>query len=96
MPWAWAYYPDRLRVSALMDQVVRDHTGQEIADLNDLLIGREGMVEQIILDIGGFLGLGTKLVAVDYRPLKVTDRGIVYNVTKEELVKRPTFHYGEK
>ncbi len=96
LPWAWAYYPDRLRVSALMDQVILDQSGQENADLNDLLIGREGTVEQIILDIGGFLGLGTKLVAVDYRPLKVTDRGIVYNVTKEELLRLPAFHYGEK
>ena len=60
-----------------------------------MLIGAEGKVEQIILDAGGFLGLGRKLVAVPFLPIKITDRGIVYSITKEQLLKSPAFHYGK-
>ena len=60
------------------------------------MISREGSVEQIILDVGGFFGMAEKLVAVPYRPLKITDLGIVYNITKEELQKSPPFSYGKE
>ncbi len=60
------------------------------------MIGKEGKVEQIILDVGGFLGIDEKLVAVPFRPLKVTDLGIVYHITKEQLERSPAFAYEKR
>jgi sporulation protein YlmC with PRC-barrel domain len=96
IPWAWEYYPERLRVSALLDRGVLNNTGQEVAELSELMISPEGRVEQIILDAGGFLRIDEKLVAVPFKPLKITDLGIVYNITKEQLQKSPVFSYGGK
>jgi sporulation protein YlmC with PRC-barrel domain len=88
-PWEWGYYPERLRVSALLDEGLLNDKGDEVADLEDLMIDLEGRVELMILDVGGFSGMAEKRVAVPYRPLKITDLGIVYNITKERLQESP-------
>jgi sporulation protein YlmC with PRC-barrel domain len=90
-PWAWGYYPERLRVSALLDEGLLNDKGDEVADLEDLMIDPKGRVELIILDVGGFSGMAEKRVAVPYRPLKITDLGIVYNITEEKLRESPAF-----
>jgi sporulation protein YlmC with PRC-barrel domain len=95
-PYEWEYSPERLRVSALLDQGILNDKGEEVADLDDLMISPEGKVEQIILDVGGFFGMAEKLVAVPYRPLKVTDLGIVYNIMKEQLQKSSAFSYEKR
>jgi sporulation protein YlmC with PRC-barrel domain len=95
-PWGWEYSPERLRVSALLDQGILNNTGEEVADLDDLMISLEGKVEQIILDVGGFFGMPEKLASVSYRPLKVTDLGIVYNITKEQIQVSPAFSYEKR
>jgi len=95
-PWEWEYFSERLRVSALLNRGILDSTGQEVADLDDLMISPEGRVKRIILDVGGFLGIGVKLVAVPFRPLKITDLGIVYSITTEQLRKSPAFRYEKR
>jgi len=90
-PWEWEYFPERLRVSVLLGRIVLNNNGHEVADLDDLMITPEGRVEYILLDVTGFLGTAEKLIAVPFRPLKITDLGIVYNITKEQLQKSPSF-----
>ncbi len=42
----------------------------DVGEINDVLISRDGQVEAVLLDIGGFLGLGEKTVAVSMDSLK--------------------------
>jgi sporulation protein YlmC with PRC-barrel domain len=84
-PWEWEYFPERLRVSAILNRGVLNNKGEEVGEMDDLIINRNGKAEQIILSVGGFLGIDEKLVAMPFKPLKVADLGIVYNVSREEL-----------
>lgn len=43
----------------------------DIGEISDLLLSRDGDVKAVILDIGGFLGIGEKTVAVDMSQLKI-------------------------
>jgi len=95
-PWEWEYYPERLRISAILNRIVLNDKGEEVGEVDDLIIDRKGKVEQIILSVGGFLGLDEKLVVMPFKPLKITDLGIVYNVGKQGLKDRPAFRYGGK
>jgi sporulation protein YlmC with PRC-barrel domain len=95
-PWEWEYFPERLRVSAFLNRTVLNNTGDEVGETDDLIINRNGKAEQIILSVGGFLGIDEKLVAMPFKPLKVTDLGIVYNVSREELKSLPGFSYEKK
>ena len=53
----------------------------------------KGKVEEIILSVGGGLEIEAKLVGMPFKPLKITDMGIVYNVSRQELKNRPGFSY---
>jgi sporulation protein YlmC with PRC-barrel domain len=92
-PWEWEYFPERIRISVILNREVLNNRGDEVGEIDDLIINRSGNVEQIILSVGGFLGIDEKLVAMPFKPLKITDMGIVYNVTREELQNLPAFSY---
>ncbi|MGB5556530.1 MAG: PRC-barrel domain-containing protein [Paracoccaceae bacterium] len=42
----------------------------DVGEINDVLISTEGEVKAVLLDIGGFLGMGEKTIAVDLNNLK--------------------------
>ncbi|WP_425051246.1 PRC-barrel domain-containing protein [Psychromarinibacter sp. S121] len=42
----------------------------DVGEINDIIIGDDGEVKAVLLDIGGFLGIGEKTVAVDMSQLK--------------------------
>jgi sporulation protein YlmC with PRC-barrel domain len=92
-PWTWEYFPERLQVSALLNRAVWNDEGDTVGDLDDLIISLRGKVEKIILSVGGFFGIQAKLVALPFKPLKITDMGTVYNVTEQELKNLPEFSY---
>jgi sporulation protein YlmC with PRC-barrel domain len=95
-PWEWEYFPERIRMSAVLNREVLNDKGEGVGEVDDLIINRSGKVEQIILSVGGFLGIDEKLVAMPFKPLKVTDMGIVYNVSREDLKNLPGFSYEKK
>ncbi len=68
---------------------------ENIGDVNDLVIGKEGDVESIIIGVGGFLGIGEKNVAMEFDKIewaeKDGDRWIVVAGTKDELNALPAF-----
>lgn len=43
---------------------------QDIGEVNDVLLGRDGTVDAVLVDIGGFLGIGERQVAVDMAQIK--------------------------
>lgn len=83
-----------VRADLLIDQVVRNDRGQEMGSVDDLIMSRRGRIKKVILEIGGFLEVGYRLVAVPFRSVQIDEKGDVrYKVTKEQLEKHPSFHY---
>jgi sporulation protein YlmC with PRC-barrel domain len=82
----------------LIGETVYNGTGEDaenIGDVNDLVVGKEGDVESIIIGVGGFLGMGEKNVALEFDKIewaeKDGDRWIVVAATKDELNALPAF-----
>ena len=44
---------------------------RSIGEVNDLLIGPDGRVQQVIIDVGGFLGVGERPVTLAWQDLKI-------------------------
>lgn len=44
-------------------------TWQDVADIKDILIGQDGQMSAIVLDAGGFLGMGEREVRIDVNQL---------------------------
>ena len=80
---------------------VQNSSGETIGDINDLVFDRSGHISTVVLGVGGFLGMGEKVVAVPYSALTFaagTDgaRIIVVPLNKESLEQAPAFKAIEK
>ena len=40
---------------------------ENIGDVNDIVLGKDGKSEAVVIGVGGFLGIGEKNVAIDLR-----------------------------
>ena len=87
-PWAWEYFPERIRLSALLDRAVLNEEGYEVGTLEDLIITQKGKVKEVILSVGRFL---EKRVAIPFQPLKITELGVVCDVTQAQLKALPEY-----
>jgi sporulation protein YlmC with PRC-barrel domain len=82
------------RASQMVDHAVYNQRGEELGEVDDLIMSRNGKIKKVILLIGEFLQTGKRLVAVPFESLKGSDEGhIVYNATKEQLKRDPRFSY---
>src|SRR6201996_339357 len=58
------------RASKLGGVNVYNEANEKIGDINDVILDKVGKVENVILGVGGFLGMGEHYVAVAYDKLK--------------------------
>src|ERR1700712_97810 len=58
------------RGSKLVGVNVYNDANEKIGDINDVILDKAGKVENVILGVGGFLGMGEHYVAVAYDKLK--------------------------
>ena len=85
------------RASKVIGSSVVNEDNEVIGKIDDLLVSPDGKEPYAVLSIGGFLGMGTHLVAVPYETLKSTDDKIVLpGGTKNSLRMLPEFKYASK
>jgi sporulation protein YlmC with PRC-barrel domain len=86
------------RVTRLLGRELQNPQGEPIGQVEDLIITTNDNVVQVIVSVGGFLGVGEKLVAISYEGLHIDPQKgiIVYDATQQELLEQPEFHYQEK
>ncbi|WGD30000.1 PRC-barrel domain-containing protein [Ancylobacter sp. WKF20] len=81
--------------SDLMGTAVVTSNDESLGSISDVVIDRDGSIVAAVIDVGGFLGIGAKPVAVSFDSLTPTptDNGqkIVVALTKEELNSAPEF-----
>lgn len=87
--------PSEQLVSNLMDVTVENSAGDELGDVNDLVIGKDGNLTGVVIGVGGFLGVGEKNVAVPYNSvaMKMQDEELVgvLDTTKSDLESAPDY-----
>jgi sporulation protein YlmC with PRC-barrel domain len=87
-----------LRVSQLTGQNVVNEKNESVGKLDDIVIGEDRSI-YAILQVGGFLGLNSRLVAVPYESLKIQEEnGKVQKIalpgaSRDELKRLAEFRY---
>jgi hypothetical protein len=82
------------RASKVIGSNVVNDANQTIGEISDLLVSSDGKQPYAVLSIGGFLGMGTRLVVVPYDTLKFSDKKVLLpGGTKEGLKMLPEFKY---
>jgi sporulation protein YlmC with PRC-barrel domain len=84
-----------MSASDYIGKTVYDQNGNNIGDVNDLIVSGDGNIEAVILGVGGFLGIGEKDVAVNTQAVQMVQDGdtqrLVVQSTKEALEAAPTY-----
>jgi hypothetical protein len=82
------------RASKVIGNSVLNDANETIGKIDDLLVTRDGKEPYAVLSVGGFLGMGTRLVVIRYDSLKFADDKITLPVgTKDGLKMLPAFQY---
>lgn len=90
-----------VRASKLIGTAVYNDRDEKIGSVDDLVLGKDNKADEVIVSVGGFLGMGTKLVSVPYTQLRLGDtknasssnKVVMPGATKESLKTQPDFHY---
>lgn len=81
------------RISELIGKPVYNPQGQKIGRVDDFVIQRDRVLMTIV-NVGGFLGIGGRLIAIPYSSLQMTPKGMVLpGASKQAVGKLPAFHY---
>src|SRR5947208_15143846 len=64
--------PGQIRATQMDGSTVYDTQNQKVGDVKDIILDRDGKVAAVVLDVGAFLGIGGKNVAVSMNDLKIT------------------------
>ena len=82
------------RASKLIGSSVYNDQQEKIGSIDELLVGQNHDVDGVVLSVGGFLGVGSKLVKVPYTELHVKGSEIVMpGATKEQLTHMPDYKF---
>lgn len=85
-----------LTVDELTSATVYDRLNERVSDIRDVQLSSEGQeVVAVLIDVGGFLGLGARTVAVDIDEIEIQadperdDLRVYLDMTREELEDLP-------
>ena len=78
---------------------VRSPTDEDMGHIVDVIVDRAGVVRAAVIDFGGFLGVGSRKIVVDWNALhfgRVADKGesITLELTKEQVMAAPEYKEG--
>ncbi|WP_340109896.1 PRC-barrel domain-containing protein [Pikeienuella sp. HZG-20] len=70
---------------------------QNVGEIDDLIVNNDGRIKDVIVDVGGFLGMGEKAVLLPFDDVKVMqmeggdDLRVIVSKTREELDAMPIY-----
>ncbi len=83
---------NQFRASKMLGSTVYDVHNRDIGSVKDLIIDRDGRVAAAVVDVGTFLGMGGKYVAVPLSDIKTDNNRLTLDMTKEQLKQAQDYH----
>ncbi len=87
--------PVSFLTTKMIGVTVRNAAGDSVGKIDDLLITDGGTLRAVVIDVGGFLGLGSKLIAVEPGALVLRPGGdrfsAVLNMGKDAVAAAQPF-----
>jgi sporulation protein YlmC with PRC-barrel domain len=88
--------PDEMRASKIVGGTVYDVQNRNIGSVKDLILGKDGKVDKVVLDVGSFLGMGGKHVAVPLSDIKTDNNRLTLDRSKEQLQQMAEFRLEDR
>jgi len=85
-------------VQAVLGKDVRSSTDEDMGRLVDVVVDRDGQPRAAVIDFGGFLGVGSRKIAVDWAALnfvRAAAKGVItVELSRDQLKAAPEFKEG--
>jgi hypothetical protein len=85
----------RMNVGSVLGIEVRTSTERNVGRIIDLLAAPNGGVEAVVVEFGGFLGIGTRKIAVEWSALRVDKDGqhlvAIIHIPRDQLRSAPDY-----
>lgn len=82
------------RASKLIGAPVYNDQDERVGTIDDLIVSLDRKVTYAVVSVGGFLGIGKRLVAIPVEQLRTgKDKVVLPGATKEALKALPEFQY---
>jgi PRC-barrel domain len=82
-------------VTSILGKKVQGPKGEDLGRVVDVLADANGRVQVAIIDFGGFLGVGSRRIAVDWPLLRFDpaggDKSLILSVSREKLQSAPEY-----
>ena len=80
----------------VLGREVRSAADEDMGRIVDVIVDRAGSVRAAVIDFGGFLGVGSRKIVVDWNALhfgRVADKSdsITLDLTKEQVIAAPEY-----
>jgi hypothetical protein len=87
-------------VEGVLGREVRSATDENMGRIVDVLVDRAGQVRAAIIDFGGFLGVGSRKIAVDWNALHFPPPGkagehVALELTRDQVKAAPAYQEGK-
>ena len=87
-------------VRGILGNEVRSAANEDMGRVVDVLVDGHGVTRAAIIDFGGFLGVGSRKIAVDWKALHFVPTankryGIVLELTREQVKPAPEYKEGQ-
>jgi PRC-barrel domain len=83
----------------ILGRDVRSPKDEDMGRIVDVIVDRQGMVRAAVIDFGGFLGVGSRKIVVDWNALHFNDvakknDSTTLDLTKEQVMAAPEYKDG--
>jgi sporulation protein YlmC with PRC-barrel domain len=84
-------------IESILGKEIYSVTNEDMGRIVDVLVDHKGQVRAAIIDFGGFLGVGTRKIAVDWRAIQFAPKSdrIVLALTRDQVRVAPEYKQGE-
>jgi hypothetical protein len=84
-------------VEGILGREVRSSTDENMGRIVDVLVDHTGLVRAAIIDFGGFLGVGSRKIAVDWNALHFPQPGksVALELTRDQVKTAPEYQEGK-
>src|SRR4029077_16397486 len=86
---------EEFRASKFIGSTVYDVQDQNLGSVKDLIFARDGRIDAAIVDVGAFLSMGGKYVAVKLSDFKTNNNRLTLDMTKDQLKTAREFKFND-
>jgi predicted O-methyltransferase YrrM len=80
-----------LKLESVLGRDVVTSADGDAGRIIDLLVDRDGTVRAAVVEFGGFLGIGTRKVAIEWSAFRFYGRSVAVDVSREQIRAAPDY-----